>query len=123
MGVGSQDRICTAGQGLFKHIFCKIADFNIELKGFNYIGNYPESYIKGIVSSFDYSGYRYENITLDGIYKDGGFNGRLALDDENGKVQIDGTFNMAQKIADFNLYASVQNLRPDKLNLSDKYVD
>ena len=60
---------------------------------------------------------------MDGIYKDGGFNGHLALDDENGKVQIDGTFNMAQKISDFNLHASVQNLRPDKLNLSDKYAD
>ena len=99
------------------------AQFNVDLEGFNYRGKYPESYIKGIVSSFDYSGYCYENITLDGIYKDGGFNGRLALDDENGKVQIDGTFNMAEQISDFNLYASVRNLRPDKLNLSDKYVD
>ena len=106
------------GDSKFGHI-----QFNVDLEGLNYSDKYPESYIKGIVSSFDYSGYRYENITLDGIYKDGGFNGRLALDDENGKVQIDGTFNMAQKIADFNLYASVQNLRPDKLNLSDKYVD
>ena len=99
------------------------AQFNVDLEGFNYQDKYPESYIKGIVSSFDYSGYRYENITLDGIYKDGGFNGHMALDDENGKVQIDGTFNMAQKISDFNLHASVQNLRPDKLNLSDKYAD
>jgi len=99
------------------------AQFNVDLEGFNYRGKYPESYIKGIVSSFDYNGYRYENISLDGIYKDGGFNGHLALDDENGKVQIDGTFNVAQKISDFNLKASVRNLRPDKLKLSDKYVD
>ena len=99
------------------------AQFNVDLEGFNYQDKYPESYIKGIVSSFDYSGYRYENITLDGIYKDGGFSGHLALDDENGKVQIDGAFNMAQKISDFNLHASVLNLRPDKLNLSDKYAD
>ena len=39
-----------------------MADFNVELKGFNYIGNYPESYIKGVISSLEYSGYRYENI-------------------------------------------------------------
>lgn len=100
-----------------------IADFNIELSGFNYIGSYPESYIKGIVSSFDYSGYHYENILLDGIYKDGGFNGRLALDDENGQIQIDGSFNTVLKVPVYNLRAEVKNLRPHELHLSDKYVD
>ena len=97
--------------------------FNVEVEGFNYQNKYPESYIKGIISLFDYSDYRYENITLDGIYKDGGFNGKLALDDENGAVQIDGTFNVAQRVSDFNLKASVRKLRPNALNLSDKYVD
>ena len=99
------------------------ADFDIELEGFNYKGKYPESFIKGTVASFDYSNYRYENITLDGIYKDGGFNGQLAIDDENGKVQIDGSFNTAERISDFNLRASVKNLRPNELKLSDKYID
>ena len=98
-------------------------DFNVEVEGFNYRNEYPESYIKGIVSSFDYSDYRYENITLDGMYKDGGFNGHLALDDENGVIKIDGAFNMAQRISDFNLQASVKNFRPHALNLSDKYED
>ncbi len=98
-------------------------DFNVDLKGFNYQGQYPESYIQGVVSSFEYSDYRYENITMDGIYKDGGFNGHLALDDENGSIQIDGTFNVAQAVPDFNLRASVKGFRPHELNLSDKYVD
>ena len=98
-------------------------NFNIDLEGFNYQGKYPESYIKGIISSLDYSDYRYENITLDGIYKEGGFNGRLALNDENGNIQIDGAFNMAHQVSDFNLRASVKNLRPNELNLSDEYAD
>ena len=100
-----------------------MADFNIELKGFNYIGNYPESYIKGVISSLEYSDYRYENILLDGIYKDGGFNGKLALDDENGQIQIDGSFNTVQKIPAYNLMAEVRNFRPNKLNMTDKYID
>ena len=100
-----------------------LADFNVELEGFNYQGKYPESYIKGVVSSFDYSGYQYENITMDGIYKDGGFNGHLALDDENGAIQIDGSFNTTQRVSDFNLRASVKNFRPNELNLSDKYAN
>jgi hypothetical protein len=100
-----------------------LVDFNIEVEGFNYQNEYPESYIKGVVSSFDYSDYRYENITLDGMYKDGGFNGHLALDDENVAIQVDGAFNMAQRISDFNIQASVKNFRPHALNLSDKYED
>lgn len=100
-----------------------MADFDIELNGFNYIGNYPESYIKGVISSLEYSDYRYENIVLDGIYKDGGFNGKLSLDDENGQIQIDGSFNAVQKIPAYNLRAVVNNFRPNDLHLSDKYVD
>lgn len=69
------------------------ADFNLELKGFNYKNHYPESYIKGNIASFEYSQYKYENIALDGVYKDGGFNGKLAMDDDNGSVQINGNFN------------------------------
>lgn len=98
-------------------------DFNVELKGFNYKNKYPESYIKGVVSSLEYSQYRYENILLDGVYKDGGFNGKLAMDDENGSVQIDGNFNVAQTIPDFNLKAVIKNLRPYELHLSDRYKD
>ena len=100
-----------------------MADFNIEVEGLKYHNDYPESTIKGLVSSFDYNGYRYDNIVLDGIYKDGGFNGHLALDDENGSVEVNGTFNMAQPVPDFNLRASVRNLRLNELHLSDKYPD
>ena len=97
--------------------------FNLALEGFNYHQKYPESYIKGVISSLDYSNYCYENITLDGIYKDGGFNGRLALDDSNASVIIDGTFNVAQDVPNFNLRATVRNFRPNELHLSDKYID
>ena len=100
-----------------------LTDFNVELKGFNYIGNYPESYIKGVISSLEYSGYRYENILLDGIYKDGGFNGKLDLNDDNAQIHIDGSFNMVQKVPAYNLMAEVRNFRPNKLNMTDKYID
>ncbi len=98
-------------------------NFDIVLNGFNYRDKYPESYIKGVIHSLDYSDYQYENITLDGVYKDGGFNGQLALDDENARIRVDGFFNTAQAVSNFNLKASVQNFRPNELNLSDKYVD
>lgn len=100
-----------------------IADFNIELKGFSYEGKYPESYIKGVISSFEYSQYQYKNITLDGVYKDGGFSGKLAMDDENGSVQINGAFNLARTVPDFNLKTVIKNFRPHDLHLTEGYED
>ena len=98
-----------------------IANFEINLNGFQYKdkSKYPESSIQGVIHSFDYSNYRYENITLDGIYKDGGFNGQLALDDENGQVHLDGNFNVAHAVSDFNLKVWVHKFRPHALNLTD----
>ena len=95
----------------------------MELKGFNYQGKYPESNIKGVVSSIEYSGYQYKNVTLDGIYKDGGFNGKVALNDENATLEVEGNVNTVQSVPVVNVQASVRNLRPHELNLSDKYVD
>ena len=97
--------------------------FNIEVKGLDMKNHYPEAYIKGIVSSLEYSNYQYKDITLDGIYKDGGFDGHLSLNDENGCIHIDGVFNLTKNIPSLNLHASVRNFRPNKLNLSDKYID
>jgi hypothetical protein len=60
---------------------------------------------------------------LDGIYKNGGFNGHLSLDDENAMIQLDGTFNTVQSVPHFNIQTSIRNFRPHALHLSDKYVD
>lgn len=97
------------------------AAFDIELKGLKYRNNQPESYIKGVISSLEYNHYEYQNITLDGQYRPGSFNGRLALDDENGLINIEGNFNTAQKTPDFNLRAIMRNFRPNALRLTDKY--
>ena len=55
-------------------------------------GNTDLSYIaaKGDVSSFYYKGYTYKNIHLDGIYKNDIFTGKAAINDPNGKLNIDG---------------------------------
>lgn len=97
--------------------------FDIELKGFKYQNNKPESYIKGNIASFEYKQYEYHNITLDGQYKQGGFNGRLALNDPNGNIEINGKFVTSQQTPDFNLKAVVQHFRPNDLHLTKKYKD
>ena len=61
--------------------------FNLKVEGNHYEKQYPSIVMKGLIASIDYSDYNYENITLDGEYKQGGFNGKIALDDENGSVR------------------------------------
>lgn len=99
------------------------ATFDIELKGFKYRNSKPESYIKGTISGLEYNRYEYHNITLDGHYRPGGFKGKIAMDDPNGKVEINGQFVTAQPMPDFNLRAVVRNLRPHDLRLTPKHED
>lgn len=97
--------------------------FNLNVNGSHYEKRYPLIVLKGLVASIDYSDYNYENITLDGEYKQGGFTGKLALDDENGSVMLNGTINTASRIPTFNFLASINNLRPHNLHLTPKYED
>lgn len=98
--------------------------FNLEVASSYYKKHkYPSVVMKGLVSSLEYSGYAYENITLDGEYKSGGFNGKVALDDTNGSVLLNGSFNLSEKIPTFDFLASVKNVRPHDLNLTSKYKD
>lgn len=71
----------------------------------------------------EYSRYKYENITLDGEYKQGGFNGKIALDDPNGSIYLNGDVNVASKVPTFNFLAVVDKFRPNDLNLTPDYQD
>ena len=95
--------------------------FNLSLNGLNYQNGKVNSYIKGIIPTLEYKQYAYRDITLDGEYNPGGFNGRLYLDDENGSIHIDGSFLTEKKSPDFNLKATVRNFRPYDLHLTPKY--
>lgn len=97
--------------------------FNLDVHGRHITGRLPMVELKGLIASVDYSRYRYENITLDGEYKQGGFNGKIALDDPNGSVRVNGDVNVSSKIPTFNFQAVVDKLRPHDLNLTTKYPD
>ncbi len=77
--------------------------------------------MKGLVASIDYSDYNYENITLDGEYKQGGFNGNVSLNDENGAIQLNGSINTAGKTPTFNFRAAIDHFRRNTLHLTPKY--
>ena len=82
-----------------------------------------DEFLSLIHISIDYSDYNYENITLDGEYKQGGFTGKVALDDTNGSVILNGTINTASRVPTFNFQASIDKFRPHALHLTPNYED
>lgn len=97
--------------------------FNLNVNGTHPEKKHPSITLKGLVASFDYSHYKYENITLDGEYKQGGFTGKLVLDDENGSVTLNGAINTASQVPTFNFLANIHKIRPYNLHLTPEYED
>lgn len=92
--------------------------FNLDLDGTHRHRQHPDVTLKGVIASFDYSGYDYENITLDGVYRQGGFAGSVALDDPNGTIALNGVINTAERTPTFNFRAHIDRLRPHDLRLT-----
>lgn len=97
------------------------ATFDIELNGFKYQNGNAETYVKGHIPSLEYQGYAYSQLSLDGQYSPGGFNGHLALDDPNGNITLDGRFVTQHATPLFNLTARVKDFRPHALHLTKGY--
>ena len=74
---------------------------------------------KGNIERFDYNSYSYRNITIDGSYRNGTADGRLAINDPNGKADINGRIEL-KDIISVGLTADVKNFNPNALKLTDK---
>ena len=95
--------------------------FSLDLNGDHPKEGYPQVLVKGVIDSLMYSGYTYHNITLDGEYLKGGYNGTILLDDENAYIKMVGSMNMLSRIPAFNFNADIDHFRPTPLHLTDEY--
>lgn len=94
--------------------------FNFQVQSSHQEKQYPEVILKGLISSLDYSNHQYNNITLDGEYKKGGFDGEINLIDDHGSFFMNGSFNLNKEAPTFNFNAGIKNLHPYMLNLADE---
>ena len=98
------------------------SSFNLNINAVhNTKQRFPSLIAKGVISSFCYNNYYYKNITLDGLYQNGGFDGKINLNDPNGSFQVNGKANFASKIPNININAKISKFKPNDLNLTDKY--
>lgn len=69
---------------------------------------------KGLVRRFDYKGYSYHNIGVDGTFAKATFSGMASIDDPNGKVKIEGIINRSRVLATLD----AQHFNPHQLKLT-----
>lgn len=76
---------------------------------------------EGDIFNFDYKGYSYKDIQLDASYDGLRVDGKLAIDDPNGKLDIAGLFDLTDKdMPELTFKARVANLQLDKLHIAEK---
>ncbi len=88
---------------------------NISGSGFNL--NQLKEQIKSEVAYFDFKGYRYRNIDVDGSFDNNFFDGKISVDDRNIKLDFDGGVNLNPKLPVFNFDAVIRGANLHALNL------
>lgn len=85
---------------------------------------------KGEVERFDYNGYSYQNIAVDGSFDHDLFIGRLSMDDPNGRFSLEGRVQNIlayiadhRKAVDADLKLVVEHFNPQRLRLTDALGD
>ncbi|KAA6328701.1 hypothetical protein EZS27_022429 [termite gut metagenome] len=103
-----------------KSLGCTI--FKLNINGKYGASQYPDLIIKGLIGQLEYGGYKYENITLTGACKSGELNGKIELNDKNGEMMMNGSFNSKRKTPEFYIHADIKNMCPDAFipNLKQK---
>ena len=75
----------------------------------------------GIVHQFEFKGYNYQHIDIDGLYSPSDIHGRAQIDDANIGLVVDGSIIQTGKQHNVKLEATFANLSPKAINLSDKW--
>lgn len=79
--------------------------------------------VQGEISDIFYNGYNYQDIVIDGSYDNNNIAYLLDIADPNLMVHADGTANVSAAKKSLNLNLDVENIAPEKLNLSSKWGD
>lgn len=90
---------------------------NLNVDGFGFKKENLTSAIKGDVYAINYNNYNYQNIKVNGLYKQSVFNGNLLVDDKNLKLEFNGLADLSTTINTFDFSANVAYADLNKINL------
>ena len=95
--------------------------FKVELDSKKAKHQAPTGKVVGGISHFEYKGYPYENIMLNGEFGDNRYNGIIEINDPNGKLRVNGLSVLKDKDSEFDLILQARDLNVSALKLMPKY--
>lgn len=110
------------GKLLQKEALGEVA-ISIEVKDLKYKDKLIETYVKGDIAKLEYNKHTYENIHLNGWYKDDGFTGDFSLEDPNGNLSLQSKMEKRKGVPYYQFTADLKDFSPYQLQLTDQYKD
>jgi hypothetical protein len=91
--------------------------FKVNIEGTGFDMNTLAEKLDARVNYFDFKGYRYSNITIDGKINRQVFNGNILVNDKNLKLNFAGLANLNPDLPEFNFKAAIRGANLHKLKL------
>ncbi|MDP4276785.1 MAG: translocation/assembly module TamB domain-containing protein [Bacteroidota bacterium] len=96
--------------------FGKIA-FNLAVKGMQKKGTQMAGTVDGLISELYYHGYTYKNLSINGSYSHHIVDGKLLLNDENAKLDLNGQLDLSKNAPACQLSLLAKNINLQALRL------
>lgn len=78
--------------------------------------------VKGLVKSFDYNGYSYSNINVDGSMSNGNVDGTIAINDPNGGADLALKSTIGGSSNAIDVTGSVKDFNPNAMRLTSDFA-
>ena len=75
----------------------------------------------GNINQFDYNGYKFQNIAVNGLYSTDDIHGTLSIDDPNLQMSVDGMLKRTGKTENVQVEANISQFSPQAIRLSDQW--
>ena len=86
-------------------------------------GNDVSGHLQGHIPFVDFKGTRYHDITADVVKQGNDYNGTLAMNDPNGRVNIDGRAVLAGENSTYEMNITTRGLNLAQLGIVNQYSD
>ncbi|WP_370214252.1 translocation/assembly module TamB domain-containing protein [Mesoflavibacter profundi] len=93
---------------------------NVDVDGVGFKKENLSTQLKGDVYSINYNKYNYQNIAVNGNYKQSKFNGNLVIDDANLQLEFNGLADLSQDVNSFDFVADVKYANLKTLNFYNR---
>ena len=77
----------------------------------------------GTIEQFDYNGYHFKNIAINGLFSPDDIHGTLSVDDPNLRLSAKGVMKRTGKTENVQVEATIDQFSPQATHLSDRWGD